>query len=134
MDMRICISRAIYSTLKQHGIERIRGWTLRTARNRMRLARSRRAAYRGIEVRTERIPTQCALILAPFALSGNALAEPAAVHGALEGTRFGLYTGSDFRLLDGACADCTTVPQALWYFRDDIDRKSTRLNSSHGYI
>ena len=120
MDMRICISRAIYSTLKQHGIERIRGWTLRTARNRMRLARSRRAAYRGIEVRTERIPTQCALILAAFALYGNALAEPAAVHGALEGTRFGLYTGSDFRLLDGACADCTTVPQALWYFRDDM--------------
>ena len=121
MDIRICISRAIYSTLKQYGIERIRGWTLRTARTRMRHARSHRALPRCIEaVSAERIPTQGALVLAALALYGNALAEPAAVHDALQGTRFGLYAGSDFRLVDGACADCTTVPQALWYFRGDM--------------
>ena len=81
-------------------LKRIRAWMLR-------------------KVSAERTPTQAALILAAFALYGNALAEPAAVHGALEGTRLGLYAGSDFRLVDGACADCTTIPQALWYFRDD---------------
>lgn len=121
MDIRICISRAIYCSLKQYGIERLTAWTLRTARRRMRLARSRPAACRRVEVvSAERIPTQSALIFAALALYGNALAAPAAVHGSLEGTRLGLYAGSDFRLVDGACADCTTVPQALWYFRDDL--------------
>jgi hypothetical protein len=43
MNIDICISRAIYSGLRQYGIERITDWTLRTARRRMRLVRSRRA-------------------------------------------------------------------------------------------
>jgi len=43
MNIDICISRAIYSSLKQYGIERVAGWTVRTARRRMRLVRSRRA-------------------------------------------------------------------------------------------
>jgi hypothetical protein len=43
MNIDICISRAIYRSLKQYGIERVTGWTLRTARRRMRLVRSRQA-------------------------------------------------------------------------------------------
>lgn len=34
-------------------------------------------------------------------------------------TVFGLYRGSDFRLTRGACNDCSTIKQALWYFRDE---------------
>ena len=45
MNIDICISRAIYSSLRQYGIERITGWTLKTARRRMRLVRSRRARH-----------------------------------------------------------------------------------------
>jgi hypothetical protein len=29
---------------------------------------------------------------------------------------FGLYPQSDFRITDGHCRDCATIPQALWYF------------------
>lgn len=29
---------------------------------------------------------------------------------------FGLYAQSDFRVTDGRCRDCPTIPQALWYF------------------
>jgi hypothetical protein len=29
---------------------------------------------------------------------------------------FGLYPQSDFRVTDGRCRDCPTIPQALWYF------------------
>jgi hypothetical protein len=32
---------------------------------------------------------------------------------------FGLYPASNFRLTDGNCADCATIPQALWYFRQE---------------
>jgi hypothetical protein len=45
VNIDICISRAIYTSLKRYGIERITGWTLRTARRRMRLVRSRRALH-----------------------------------------------------------------------------------------
>jgi hypothetical protein len=48
------------------------------------------------------------------------VATAAGVRGALDGTRLGLYEGRDFRLVDGPCADCATIPQALWYFRDDM--------------
>src|SRR5580765_4570623 len=34
-----------------------------------------------------------------------------------EGAAFGLYPASDFRLTDGRCRDCPTIPQALWYFQ-----------------
>ena len=47
-------------------------------------------------------------------------AAPAGVRDALEGSRFGLYEASRFRLTPGRCADCPTVPQALWYFQDDL--------------
>ena len=32
---------------------------------------------------------------------------------------FGLYPAADFRLTDGNCSDCPTIPQALWYFRQE---------------
>src|SRR5215472_4277219 len=28
----------------------------------------------------------------------------------------GLFSGRDFRLTTGRCADCAAIPQALWYF------------------
>ncbi len=31
---------------------------------------------------------------------------------------FGLYPAPHFRLATGECRDCPTIPQALWYFRD----------------
>ena len=40
MNIDICISRAIYRSLKGYGIERLTRWTLRMARRRMRLART----------------------------------------------------------------------------------------------
>ena len=32
---------------------------------------------------------------------------------------FGLYPQSDFRVTDGRCRDCPTIPQALWYFESE---------------
>jgi hypothetical protein len=34
--------------------------------------------------------------------------------------RIGLFNGRDFRLTTGRCTDCAAIPQALWYFRDEI--------------
>jgi hypothetical protein len=45
MNIDICISRAIYRTLKGYGIERMTRWTLRMARGRMRLARTRHPTF-----------------------------------------------------------------------------------------
>ena len=39
---------------------------------------------------------------------------------ALESGQLGFYPAQDFRLTDGKCSDCPVVPQALWYFRDDL--------------
>jgi len=51
------------------------------------------------------------------------LAQPAAQLAAapnvLAGAAFGLYPAADFRLTTGRCSDCPTIPQALWYFRDE---------------
>ena len=46
-------------------------------------------------------------------------APPAGVHDALEWP-LGLHRGQDFRLANGQCADCPTIPQALFYFRDQV--------------
>ena len=35
-------------------------------------------------------------------------------------TAFGLYRASQFRLADGLCGDCPTIPQALWYFQHEV--------------
>lgn len=42
------------------------------------------------------------------------------VRGALDSGHVGLRSATDFRLTNGACSDCTTIPQALWYFREDL--------------
>ena len=39
---------------------------------------------------------------------------------ALAAGNLGLYPATEFRLVSGQCADCATIPQALWYFRDDL--------------
>jgi hypothetical protein len=45
MNVDICITRAMYCTLKEYGRERLARWTLRIARRQMRLARSRTAFH-----------------------------------------------------------------------------------------
>jgi hypothetical protein len=32
----------------------------------------------------------------------------------------GLFPGQDFRLTTGRCSDCAAIPQALWYFADEV--------------
>lgn len=44
---------------------------------------------------------------------------PQGIRGALEAGAMGLLPATDFRLANGRCANCATIPQALWYFRDD---------------
>lgn len=56
-----------------------------------------------------------ALLVSSFAHAG-----PAGVKGALEGERIGLLPSENFRLSDGKCTDCPTLPQALWYFKDEV--------------
>jgi len=45
VNIDICISRTLYRTLKGYGIERMTRWTLRMARRRMRLARTRHETF-----------------------------------------------------------------------------------------
>ena len=49
----------------------------------------------------------------------SVIGAPAGVGGALESGEVGLYRADEFRLADGDCKDCPTIPQALWYFRGD---------------
>jgi hypothetical protein len=32
---------------------------------------------------------------------------------------YGLFPAADFRITTGECADCSTIPQALWFFRKE---------------
>jgi hypothetical protein len=61
------------------------------------------------------------LVLASLCSVGFSVpqAAPLAVRGALDSGRLGLYSTEDFRLADGHCKDCPTIPQALWYFQDE---------------
>ena len=45
------------------------------------------------------------------------LANAQGVRDALTGARLGLYDAAEFRLVDGRCADCRTVPQAPLHCR-----------------
>ena len=45
-------------------------------------------------------------------------AEPAGLTSALAAERIGLLPAQNFRLADGKCGDCATLPQALW--QDDV--------------
>lgn len=47
-------------------------------------------------------------------------APPDGVRDALQQQRVGLLPGQDFRLANGNCTDCATLPQALFYFRDEV--------------
>ncbi|KAB8042778.1 hypothetical protein [Janthinobacterium aquaticum] len=55
-----------------------------------------------------------------FAAADTGAVPPPGVRDALQGQRLGLYPGSDFRLADGQCKDCAALPQALFYFRDEV--------------
>jgi len=52
--------------------------------------------------------------------TASTVAAPGAIRNALDATRLGLYDGAQFRLVDGACTDCETIPQALWYFKGEM--------------
>lgn len=64
------------------------------------------------------------LAVASFAITVDVPAEDKLAIGwaanAEEAGKLGLYPAADFRLVDGKCIDCSTIPQALWYFRNDI--------------
>jgi hypothetical protein len=47
-------------------------------------------------------------------------AAPAGLKSALSGERIGLLPAEDFRISSGKCTDCATLPQSLWYFKDDV--------------
>lgn len=56
-----------------------------------------------------------------FCLSAHAAgAVPGVVRDALDDSHLGLYDAAEFRIADGACADCPVIGQALWYFRGDL--------------
>ena len=73
------------------------------------------------------MPKRCApwcvmtlLLTTAALLPAHGATPPAAVQDALQGARLGLYDGADFRLVNGRCTDCATIPQALWYFREEV--------------
>ncbi len=47
-------------------------------------------------------------------------AEPAGLKSAVAAERIGLLPAQSFRLTNGKCNDCSTLPQALWYFKDEV--------------
>ena len=54
--------------------------------------------------------------LFPPAMAAN----PAGFKEALSGERIGLLPADRFRLSRGTCTDCPTLPQSLWYFKNDV--------------
>lgn len=60
-----------------------------------------------------------ALAVAAGASVAGATEASRGIRGALEAGNFGLVPAASFRLANGDCRDCVTIPQALWYFRDD---------------
>ena len=57
--------------------------------------------------------------LLTLALMTSVAHTAAAAQDALAEGRLGLYDAREFRETTGRCSDCTTPPQALWYFQDD---------------
>ena len=47
-------------------------------------------------------------------------ATPIGFKSALSGERIGLLPSEGFRLASGKCADCPTLAQGLWYFKNDV--------------
>ncbi|MES3021987.1 MAG: hypothetical protein V4857_10435 [Pseudomonadota bacterium] len=60
----------------------------------------------------------CVLLVSTTSLA--TAAAPAGLKSALEGERIGLLPAESFRLTTGRCMDCATLPQSLWYFKDDV--------------
>ncbi|MBC7686228.1 MAG: hypothetical protein H7176_13520, partial [Bdellovibrionales bacterium] len=61
-----------------------------------------------------------ASIALAFSASPAFAVAPAGVTPATSAARIGLLPAASFRLADGKCADCATVKQALWYFKDEV--------------
>jgi hypothetical protein len=76
--------------------------------------------------RVRRSATAAALILTTgLCMAAEPSNLPAAgavmpVDSAVHTGRLGLFAASDFRLSTGNCKDCGALPQALWYFRDQV--------------
>jgi hypothetical protein len=47
-------------------------------------------------------------------------AAPTGLKSAISGERIGLLPAEEFRISSGKCTDCPTLPQSLWYFKDDV--------------
>ncbi len=60
------------------------------------------------------------LVMFFFFAAAGAVAALGGVRNALDAAHLGLYDGAQFRLVEGACSDCQTIPQALWYFRGEV--------------
>lgn len=52
---------------------------------------------------------------------------------ALEDGPFGLHTNAGLRLTTGACTDCATIPQALWYFQNELIAAPEKGVATAGY-
>ena len=57
----------------------------------------------------------CAVVM----VAGTSAASAAPVESAVAGGTLGLYAADRFRVTTGACTDCPTIRQALWYFRGE---------------
>ena len=68
-----------------------------------------------------RILTPCAFSWRPLPVGTVAATAAAPAFGqnaAMD--RYGLFPAQDFRVTDGRCPDSGALPQALWYFRDEV--------------
>lgn len=61
-----------------------------------------------------------ALLLGLVPAAINAASVSAAPIAATDDGLFGLYDARNLRLVDGRCQDCSTIPQALWYFQQEV--------------
>jgi len=68
------------------------------------------------------MPAWIAVGLAPYSLPvANPVPEPTPAQTASPlDSRVGLFRGNELRLTTGRCGDCAAIPQALWYFTDEM--------------
>ena len=57
------------------------------------------------------------LVLPLVVPAKNGLSQPVSAN---QDGNLGLYQSADFQLVDGNCSDCKTIPQALWYFKNEL--------------
>lgn len=65
-------------------------------------------------------PLAWSILSLGLSFGGFAGEASAAVQNATGAGRFGLLPAAEFRLGAGDCPDCAALPQALWYFRNDV--------------